>query len=90
MECALATGTLLVALIKCRNERVQLDCCTVGCLCPLRLKNQLLRPSSVTAYRSATGSMHKKGDALTLERCSFFLWQCSNAGRSCGELSKRA
>ena len=38
-----------------RRERVLLDCCSAGCLCPPRLENSLLRTGKQSSYLSATG-----------------------------------
>ncbi len=58
-ECASEDGAALALTIGAtkRRERVLLDSCSAGCLCPPRLVSGLLRHCRTSARKSATGGM---------------------------------
>jgi hypothetical protein len=52
-----------------RRERVLLDCCSAGSLCPPRLESKAIRPSKASTYKSATGGvLHTRGRQMTTMR----------------------
>ena len=52
-----------------RRERVLLDCCSAGSLCPPRLESKAIRPSKANTYKSATGGvLHTSGRQTTTMR----------------------